>query len=90
MDYWSSSPDLHNSYISNFMPVNRFGWLLAHIHLNDNTIMPKRNTHNYDKLYKLRPFINILLSNFQKTYNPHQIVAIDESMVKFTGRNSNK
>jgi len=89
-DYWSSSPDLHDSYISSLMPVNRFGWLLAHIHLNDNTVMPKKNTHNYDKLYKLRPFISILLSNFQKTYNPHQIVSIDESMVKFTGRNSNK
>ncbi|KAE9521818.1 hypothetical protein AGLY_017789 [Aphis glycines] len=89
-DYWLSSPDLHDSYISSLMPVNRFGWLLAHIHLNDNTVMPKKNTHNYDKLYKLRPFISILLSNFQKTYNPHQIVSIDESMVKFTGRNSNK
>jgi len=72
------------------MTVNRFGWLLAHIHLNNNALMPKKNTHNYDKLYKLRPFINILLHNFQKTYKPDQIVAIDESMVKFTGRNSNK
>lgn len=89
-DYWSSSPDLHDSYISSLMPVNRFSWLLSHVHLNDNTLMPKRNSSNYDKLYKIRSFITILSNNFQAAYNPHQIVAVDESMVKFTGRNSDK
>jgi len=41
-DYWSSSPDSHDSYISSFMTVNCFGWLLSHIYLNDDTVMPKK------------------------------------------------
>jgi hypothetical protein len=89
-DYWSTSPDLHDSYISCLMPVNRFGWLLSHLHLNDNSLIPKKNQPGYDKLYKIRPFIQTLLNNFQRAYNPSKIIAIDESMVKFTGRNSNK
>jgi hypothetical protein len=39
-DYWSSSPDFRDAYISQFMSVNRFGWLLSHLHLNDNYVMP--------------------------------------------------
>jgi hypothetical protein len=41
-DYWSSAPDLHDSYISDLMTVKRFSFLLSHIHLNDNAVMPKR------------------------------------------------
>lgn len=89
-DYWSSAPDLHDPYISSLMPVNRFGWLLSHIHLNDNSLIPKKSEPSYDKLDKIRPFIQTLLNNFQKAYNPSKINAIDEIMVKFTGRNSNK
>lgn len=60
--YWLPSPDLHDSYISSLMPVNRFGWILAHIHLNDNTGMPKKNCfyciirqHNISLEYILFP-----------------------------------
>lgn len=48
-DYWSADEDLNDPYISNLMPVNRFIWLLSHIHLNDNSIMPERNSNGFDK-----------------------------------------
>jgi len=40
-DYWSSHLDLHDSYISGLMTVNRFGWLLSTLHINNNVMMPK-------------------------------------------------
>lgn len=89
-DYWSVSEDLRDPYISQFMAVNRFSWLLSHLHLNDNSVMPGRKDANYDKLYKLRPFIDELKKNFQKCYNPHCCISIDESMIKFKGRSSLK
>lgn len=52
-DYWSSSPDLHDPYISSLMTVNRFGWLLSTLHINNNMIMPKRREVRFDKLYKV-------------------------------------
>lgn len=89
-DYWSSAPDLHDTYISSIMPLNRFSWILSHLHLNDNSVIPKRGEVNFDKLYKVRPYLNFILKNSQALYNPNRIVAIDESMIKFKGRNSCK
>ncbi|KAJ8942608.1 hypothetical protein NQ314_010029 [Rhamnusium bicolor] len=85
-DHWSSEPDLHDYFISNLMSVNRFRWLLGNLHLNDNISMPR----NYDKLYKLRPFLSSLEESFQRCLHLHEHVAIDEGMIRFKGRNSLK
>lgn len=89
-DHWSTAPDLHDPYISRIMTLHRFGWLLSNIHLNDNTVMPARGTINYDKLYKVKPFLETLKANFQNCLQPHENVAVDESMIKFKGRMSIK
>lgn len=89
-DYWSSSQDLNDAYISRLMPVNRFGWLLNNIHLNDNVLQPNRSDVNYDKLYKVRPLIDIISETFKACYNPTKCVTVDESMVKFKGRSTLK
>ncbi|CAG4947572.1 unnamed protein product [Parnassius apollo] len=81
-DYWASAPD--------FMPLNRFGWLLNHIHLNDNSLIPSRENPNFDKLYKIRPLLNIIQRNFRANYKRSEKVAVDESMIKFKGRSSLK
>lgn len=89
-DYWSSSPDLHDSYISSLMTVNRFGWLLSTLHINNSVLMPKRGEVGYDKLFKLRPFLTKINQNFQKYYDPHRTVTVDESMIKLKGRSTLK
>lgn len=89
-DHWSTAPDLHDPYISRIMTLHRFGWLLTHIHLNDNSVMPVRGNINFDKLYKVKPFLNSLKANFQNCLQPHENVAVDESMIKFKGRVSIK
>lgn len=89
-DYWSSAPDLHDRYIASFMPLHRFGWLLSHLHLNDNNLVPPKSSPTYDKLYKVRPMLDILQRNFRINYKPSEKVAIDESMIKFKGRSSLK
>jgi hypothetical protein len=89
-DYWSSAPDLNDAYISKLMSVNRYGWLLSNIHLNDNTLMPKRGDPNFDKLYEVRPFIDALQKNFLKCYDPDDVMSVDESMILFKGCSSLK
>lgn len=89
-DYWSSAPDLHDNYVSSLMSVKRFSWLLSLIHFNDNQHQPKRGEPYYDKLYKIRPFLDQIGQNFLKSYRPHRDVAVDEAMVKFKGRSSLK
>lgn len=87
-DYWSSAPDLHDPFISKVMPVNRFGWLLSHLHLNDNILQPARDHANFNKLYKVRPLLSELSKTFAENYLPSELPAIDESMIRFKERSS--
>ena len=89
-DYWSTKPELHDAYISRIMSVKRFGWLLSNIHLNDTMLMPDRNSTKYDKLYKLRPFFEMIGDRFEKCFAPSEYLAVDESMIKCKGRSSLK
>lgn len=85
-DYWSSAPDLHDSYISSIMSQKRFGWLLGHLHINDNSIMPTRDSDQFDRLYKVRPLLDHLEKAFKNALLPSEVLALDESMIKFKGR----
>lgn len=89
-DYWSSSPDLHDSYISSLMSQKRFGWLLGHFHINDNSLMANRNSPDFDRLYKVRPVLDHLGKAFAKSLLPSEVLALDESMIKFKGRSTLK
>lgn len=85
-DYWSSRPELNDSYISNLMPVKRFDWLLGNIHLNDSSVMPKKGSPTFDKLYKVQPFIGMLQERFKICYDAGEYLAVDESMIRFKGK----
>ncbi|XP_065319133.1 piggyBac transposable element-derived protein 3-like [Gordionus sp. m RMFG-2023] len=85
-DYWSSKPEFHDNFVSSIMKVKRFIWLMAHIHINDNILEPSRNDENYDKLYKIRPFIDNIRSSCLKYFLPSEYQAIDEGMIRFKGR----
>ena len=45
--YWSTDPKLGDSFKSNLMLRHRFDWFLSNLHLNDNLLMPARNSHLY-------------------------------------------
>ncbi|XP_043463998.1 piggyBac transposable element-derived protein 4-like [Leptopilina heterotoma] len=89
-DYWSLNYQLRDTYISSAMSVNRFGFLLTHLHLNDSSMEPKKGHAEYDKLYKIRPLVDTLSKTFQECWQPSENQSIDESMVKFKGRSSMK
>lgn len=72
------------------MAVNRFSWILGNLHLNDNCLQPNRGQSNFDKLYKVRPFLEYLSERFLNIFKPSEHQAIDESMIKFKGRSTLK
>ena len=45
--------------------IYRFGFLLLHLYLNDNSKKPKKRQPGFDKLYKIRPMIKKLLERFR-------------------------
>ena len=68
------------------MSSRRFELILRFLHLNDTSSAPARGEQGYDKLHKVRPFLDILLTNFRNKYVPNQQISIDESMISFKGR----
>lgn len=82
-DHWSSAPDLHDNNVSSLISVKWFSWLLSLINFNDNQHQLKRGEPYYDKLYKIRQFLEQIGQYFLKSYRPHGNVTVDEAMVKF-------
>ena len=68
------------------MSSRRFELILRFIHLNDSETQPSRGIPEFDKLYKIRPFLDLLLQSFQDSYTHSQNLSIDESMISFKGR----
>ena len=85
--YWNTDPDFNVPFVSAVMTRNRFGQILSNLHVNDNAAIPDGNK---DKLYKLRPLINMMNNNYVKLYNVSQKLSVDESMILFKGRHSIK
>ena len=56
---------------------------LKFLHLADNTKQAAQGQPGYNKLFKLRPFMDPL--SFQQMFVPQQQLSIDEAMISFKG-----
>ena len=68
------------------MKRDRFSLLMKFLHLNDSEKYIRKGQPGHDPLYKLRPFLQPLISNFQQHYTLHREVSVDETMISFKGR----
>ena len=80
-DYWSKKKIYKNAVVPKIMARNRFQQLLRFIHFADNETADQQ-----DRLYKLRPLVEKLCEKFSCLRIPDEMVAIDETMIKFRGR----
>jgi hypothetical protein len=75
--------------IADIMSRNRFDALRRFLHINNNENMKPREDSQYDKLFKVRPFIESLNNNFAKI-EQEEHDSVDEMMIPFKGRSSLK
>ena len=68
------------------MKRDRFSLILRFLHLNDNSKYKKKGEEGHDPLFKLRPFLEPLLTQFQENYTLSKEVCVDETMIGFKGR----
>ena len=87
---WSSDWIVGVPALARIFPRSRFWQLWANLHLADNTQAPDHTEPSFDRLYKLRPMLNILRDAFKTAHEPSQQVLVDEAMVQFKGRSSLK
>lgn len=88
--YWSSLPGMRMNLIADSMPVNRFSEIKRFLHFTNNDDKPDTTDSSYDKYWKLRPVMSMLHNSFHSAATPDEHVAVDEMMVPFKGRSSQK
>jgi hypothetical protein len=84
--YWSSSQLYGSEIIQNSMSRERFEFLLKFWHFSNND----NKNSNQDRLFKLKPLLDLLRARFSSVYIPGLVVTIDETMVPWQGRLSFK
>ena len=85
-DYWSTSWPFSSPHFSSLLSHDRFLLFLKFLHLADNTKQAAKGQPGYDKLFKIRPFMDPLIKTFQEMFVPQQQLSIDEAMISFKGR----
>ena len=80
--YWSSDPLYSTPPFPAAMSRNRFMLILQFLHFSNN----EDQTTAQDKLRKLRPLVQLLVTRFQQLYIPTREISIDEELVLFKGR----
>lgn len=84
--YWSQDKLIHQESIANIMSQTRFLQIWRYFHLADNAVAIPRGTDGFDKIYRVRNFLNIILINIRDEYRLGMNIAIDETMVPHKGK----
>ena len=85
-DYWSTENVIQMSGFRSIMPRNRFKAILQFFHVANNEDALPVNHPNHDKLFKIRPVIETLVSAWQDAYYPGKHLSVDESIIAFKGK----
>lgn len=72
------------------MSHNRWEFIKANLHFNNNDHMPHREDPGRDRLFKIRPLVDNLTKTFNALHLTQQMICIDEQIVPFKGRSSLK
>ena len=85
--YWQREILHHYAPIADHISRDRYKEISRYLHFADNTTL---GTPSYDRLGKVLPLLNYLLSKYSAIDNPGENVSVDEAMIKFQGRSSLK
>lgn len=83
--YWSLDKDLGVEIISKSMSRNRFLEIKRYLHLANND-----NVDKNDKMFKLRPRMDIQNKNFRQWGIFHKILSVGQAMIKYFGHHPSK
>jgi len=84
--FWSSDGRLGVPGVAKVMPHKRFRKITEYFHMFDNTLALAATDANHDRLFTVRPLLNMANSTFRTFYQPRRVISIDEAMVPFKGR----
>ena len=87
-DYWDSGALGVQTCVPDYMSLRRFN-VLTHEMLTtmeSKEAQPLKTAPDYDKLWRIRPFLDLFKTAISSTYSLGRFVSVDEMMIKFKGR----
>lgn len=80
------SEGINIPFIQNAMSKNRFEQIKRHLHFVDNNRLPSKGHRRWNPLQKVKSIIDKLLKRFRGGYVMGEYIAVDESIIKYKGR----
>ena len=68
------------------MSGRRFELFMKYIHLNDSEKMPSVGNSKHDKIYKIRPLLEMIVERFKSVFAPTENLSVDESIISYKER----
>ncbi|XP_037804848.1 piggyBac transposable element-derived protein 2-like [Penaeus monodon] len=81
-EWWSTDPLMSSSVFAKTMTRDRYDALTSALHFADN----EGEHPAEDRLWKLRPVLDVLESTYRSAFVPNKNVTVDESLWAFKGR----
>ena len=79
--YWSNDPFVGNAGVKSVMTLKSYEKINQYLHVSDRENEPIRGDPNYDKLFKIRPVIDVLSQQCLAVCKPYENQCIDEAML---------
>ena len=83
---WRQSAAFQFSLFSASMSRNRFCAISARLRFDNPATRPSRLSRTGDKLEAIRKVVDVFTERCVKTYNPHEILTVDERLAVFRGK----
>nr|XP_055037155.1 piggyBac transposable element-derived protein 4-like [Misgurnus anguillicaudatus] len=89
-DYWAEYWPTATPGFGKVMSRNRFEMILSFLHFTNNEDCVERGQPGYDRLFKIRPIINLVIPRFSAVYGPSKQLSLDEMTIAFKGKSTLK
>lgn len=87
--YWEHGEIVRTPFFGTYMSRNTFQNILSNFQISDSAKFTEEEKEN-DKLYKLRPLLDMMDRNFRHSYRPGRDLSVDEGTCPYKGRLSFK
>ena len=84
--YWSTEWLISMEGFRSVMSRDRFMSILRFLHIVDNTKAIARGEPGYDRCFKIRALLDILIPKWQSVFHIDKCTSVDECMIAFKGR----
>ena len=84
--YWSTEWLISMEGFRSVMSRDRFMSILRFLHISDNSRAIPRGEDGYDRCFKIRAMLDILIPRWQSVFHMDKCTSVDECMIGFKGR----